>query len=126
MLNGHIYRGRKPVHWSPSSQTALAEAELEYPEGHVSPSIYVAMPIERTGERLLHLLCPTTASPWLAQSWGHPGVQMICIHEATPIQGPCEQLSAPAVYRKLTLLGLRQSLSNLQAQPFCIRVTIPI
>lgn len=28
-LNGHIYRGRKPVHWSPSSGTALAEAELE-------------------------------------------------------------------------------------------------
>ena len=25
-LNGHIYRGRKPVHWSPSSQTALAES----------------------------------------------------------------------------------------------------
>ena len=23
---GHIYRGKKPVHWSPSSQTALAEA----------------------------------------------------------------------------------------------------
>ena len=31
-LNGHIYRGKKPVHWSPSSQTALAEAELEYPD----------------------------------------------------------------------------------------------
>lgn len=29
VLNGHIYRGKKPVHWSPSSQTALAEAELE-------------------------------------------------------------------------------------------------
>lgn len=26
---GHIYRGKKPVHWSPSSRTALAEAELE-------------------------------------------------------------------------------------------------
>lgn len=39
---GHIYRGRKPVHWSPSSRTALAEAELEYPDGHVSPSIYGA------------------------------------------------------------------------------------
>jgi isoleucyl-tRNA synthetase len=25
-LNGHIYRGLKPVHWSPSSRTALAEA----------------------------------------------------------------------------------------------------
>lgn len=33
------------MHWSPSSRTALAEAELEYPEGHTSRSIYVAMPI---------------------------------------------------------------------------------
>jgi isoleucyl-tRNA synthetase len=41
-LNGHIYRGFKPVHWSPSSRTALAEAELEYPEGHISQSIYLA------------------------------------------------------------------------------------
>lgn len=32
VLKGYIYRGLKPVHWSPSSQTALAEAELEYPE----------------------------------------------------------------------------------------------
>ena len=44
-LKGHIYRGLKPVHWSPSSRTALAEAELEYPEGHTSPSIYVAFPV---------------------------------------------------------------------------------
>jgi len=28
VANGHIYRGRKPVHWSPSSQTALAESVL--------------------------------------------------------------------------------------------------
>ncbi|GAB4814888.1 hypothetical protein N2152v2_001934 [Parachlorella kessleri] len=49
VLNGHIYRGRKPVHWSPSSRTALAEAELEYPEGHTSRSIYVALPITATG-----------------------------------------------------------------------------
>ncbi|KAF9604472.1 hypothetical protein IFM89_006754 [Coptis chinensis] len=39
-LRGYIYRGRKPVHWSPSSRTALAEAELEYPEGHISRSVY--------------------------------------------------------------------------------------
>ena len=31
------------------TQTALAESELEYPEGHVSPSIYVAFPIENLG-----------------------------------------------------------------------------
>ncbi|KAG0471119.1 hypothetical protein HPP92_015665 [Vanilla planifolia] len=40
VTKGYIYRGRKPVHWSPSSRTALAEAELEYPDGHVSKSIY--------------------------------------------------------------------------------------
>ena len=48
--NGYIYRGLRTVHWSPSSQTALAEAELEYPEDHVSPSIYVAFPMESASE----------------------------------------------------------------------------
>lgn len=45
VLKGYIYRGLKPVYWSPSSQTALAEAELEYPDGHTSRSIYVAFPV---------------------------------------------------------------------------------
>lgn len=45
VLKGYIYRGLKPVHWSPSSQTALAEAELEYPEGHTSPSLYAAFEV---------------------------------------------------------------------------------
>ena len=45
VLNGHIFRGRKPVHWSPSSRTALAEAELEYPEDHISKSIYAAFEV---------------------------------------------------------------------------------
>lgn len=44
---GHIYRGKKPVHWSPSSRTALAEAELEYPENHISRSIYVSFPVSK-------------------------------------------------------------------------------
>ena len=51
-LAGHIYRGLKPVHWSPSSRTALAEAELEYPDGHTSPSLYVAFPVVELPEPL--------------------------------------------------------------------------
>ncbi len=51
-LKGYIYRGLKPVHWSPSSRTALAEAELEYPEGHTSPSVYVAFPVKELPENL--------------------------------------------------------------------------
>lgn len=27
---GLIYKGLKPIYWSPSSETALAEAEIEY------------------------------------------------------------------------------------------------
>lgn len=49
---GFIFRGRKPVHWSPSSKTALAEAELEYPEGHISKSIYVALEVDTPSEAL--------------------------------------------------------------------------
>ena len=52
VLKGHIYRGLKPVHWSPSSRTALAEAELEYPDGHTSPSVYAAFPAVELPEAL--------------------------------------------------------------------------
>lgn len=45
-----LNRGRKPVHWSPSSRTALAEAELEYPENHISKSIYVGFPVTSLGD----------------------------------------------------------------------------
>lgn len=38
---GLIYKGLKPVYWSPSSESALAEAEIEYHD-KVSISIYVA------------------------------------------------------------------------------------
>jgi isoleucyl-tRNA synthetase len=45
VLKGYIYRGFKPVYWSPSSRTALAEAELEYPDKHTSRSVYAAFPM---------------------------------------------------------------------------------
>ena len=40
LLNGSVYRGKKPVHWCSTCRTALAEAEVKY-ETHRSPSIYV-------------------------------------------------------------------------------------
>ncbi len=56
-LNGYIYRGLKPVHWSPSSRTALAEAELEYPEEHYSKSIYVSLKITKIPDDILLKFC---------------------------------------------------------------------
>ncbi|KDQ10334.1 hypothetical protein BOTBODRAFT_494107 [Botryobasidium botryosum FD-172 SS1] len=38
---GLIYRHYRPVHWSPSSLSALAEAELVYRDDHQSRSVYV-------------------------------------------------------------------------------------
>ncbi len=42
---GFIFQSKKPVHWCVSCETALAEAELEYDENHVSPSITVLFPV---------------------------------------------------------------------------------
>ena len=47
---GLIFKGLKPIFWSPSSETALAEAEIEYHDKK-SPSIYIAMDaVEKLGK----------------------------------------------------------------------------
>ena len=43
--NGYIYKGLKPIYWSPSSESSLAEAEIEYKDVE-SPSIYVAFKVK--------------------------------------------------------------------------------
>lgn len=42
---GLIYKGKKPVYWSPSSESSLAEAEIEYQDKR-SPSIYVTFDVK--------------------------------------------------------------------------------
>ncbi|VFQ64649.1 unnamed protein product [Cuscuta campestris] len=72
VIHGHIYRGRKPVHWSPSSRTALSEAELEHNEEHVSKSLYAIFKLVRAppGSDLLKEFIPNlylaiwTTTPW--------------------------------------------------------------
>lgn len=62
---GYIYKGKKPVYWSPSSESALAEAEIEY-QDKKSPSIYVAFPVAdgkdvlATGDKFIIW----TTTPW--------------------------------------------------------------
>ncbi|MEK3855195.1 isoleucine--tRNA ligase [Cytobacillus sp. FSL H8-0458] len=62
---GYIYKGKKPVYWSPSSESALAEAEIEYKDKR-SPSIYVAFKV-KDGKEVLdqdtHIVIWTT-TPW--------------------------------------------------------------
>ena len=41
---GQLYRGSKPIMWSPVEQTALAEAEVEYKDKKAT-QIYVKFPV---------------------------------------------------------------------------------
>ena len=45
LMSGQLYRGSKPVMWSPVERTALADAEIEY-HPHVSPTIWVKFPVK--------------------------------------------------------------------------------
>ncbi|WP_275092227.1 class I tRNA ligase family protein [Metamycoplasma hominis] len=62
---GLIYRDLKPVYWSPSSQSALAEAEVEYAD-HVSPSLYVAFKVIEGNKYVENgdYLIIWTTTPW--------------------------------------------------------------
>ncbi len=45
VMSGQLYRGSKPVMWSPVERTALADAEVEYHD-HSSPTIWVKFPVQ--------------------------------------------------------------------------------
>ncbi|MEE2699423.1 MAG: isoleucine--tRNA ligase [Pseudomonadota bacterium] len=47
LIDGSLYRGAKPVMWSPVEKTALAEAEIEYHD-HTSTTIFVRFPISKS------------------------------------------------------------------------------
>jgi isoleucyl-tRNA synthetase len=59
--NGLLYRGFRPVMWSPVEKTALADAEVEYHEKS-SPQIYVKFPILKGGLEGFVVIWTTT--PW--------------------------------------------------------------
>ncbi|CAG9611097.1 Isoleucine--tRNA ligase [Bacillus rhizoplanae] len=62
---GYIYKGQKPVYWSPTSESALAEAEIEYKDKK-SASIYVAFPV-KDGKNVLEgdeKFIIWTTTPW--------------------------------------------------------------
>ena len=59
---GLIYKGLKPVYWSPSSESALAEAEIEYQDKE-DFSIYFKLPMTSKGFENVSFLVWTT-TPW--------------------------------------------------------------
>ncbi|MBN3291966.1 SYIM protein, partial [Polypterus senegalus] len=78
---GLIYRDYKPVYWSPSSRTALAEAELEYNAQHVSQAIYTTFPIKVPPPKLVAATdnwADVGVLIWTTQPWTIPANQAVC------------------------------------------------
>ena len=97
VLKGYIYRGFKPVHWSPTSQTALAEAELEYPDDYKSRSIYVAFAVTKladTAQALQPYLDSLGVAIWTTTPWTipanlavavNPSLDYVVVEVGTPV-----------------------------------------
>lgn len=75
-LNGLIYKGLKPVYWSPSSESALAEAEIEYQDVEAT-TIFVAFDC-KDGMGLV----PNDSKfvIWTTTPWTLPANLAICAH----------------------------------------------
>ncbi len=103
VANGLLYRGFRPVMWSPVEKTALAEAEIEYHE-KTSPTIYVKFPVvdanpvpplvvtretagqeyanmESERQRIRDLLKSASVVIWTTTPWTIPGNRAISYSE---------------------------------------------
>ena len=93
---GYIYRGKKPVYWCATCETALAEAEVEY-EDRQDASIYVKFPVVKWPSQIPEALLNAfkdrswlavavwTTTPWtlpanVALAF-HPEVRYVVLHQ---------------------------------------------
>src|SRR5688572_7664283 len=111
--SGQLYRGAKPVMWSPVEKTALAEAEIEY-EDVVSSQIDVAFEIV---ESPIPELVGAYAVVWTTTPWTipvnqgiayNPEVEYVLLEATVGIAGKAlPGVSATAGYDDPSLANLR-------------------
>jgi isoleucyl-tRNA synthetase len=79
---GSVYRGKKPIHWCLSCQTALAEAEVEYAD-ETSPSVYVRFPLtDPKIKDVFPMADPGKAYAviWTTTPWTLPDNMAVAVH----------------------------------------------
>ena len=97
VANGLVYKGKRPIHWCASCQTALAEAEVEYNDKE-SPSVYVKFQVkdEAKVKKILNLNLNLNLNLffiiWTTTPWTLPANLAIAMHPefeyvAVEIQG---------------------------------------
>ncbi|MEX2243735.1 MAG: isoleucine--tRNA ligase [Fimbriimonadaceae bacterium] len=77
--NGYVYRGLRPVLWSPTSQTALADTEIVY-QNHTSKAIYVRFPLLEDVHELFAGLDDVFAVIWTTTPWTIPANLAVAFH----------------------------------------------
>jgi len=77
LASGQLYRGSKPVMWSPVERTALADAEVEYHD-HVSPTIWVKFPVVEGSDASRN----ASVVIWTTTPWTIPANRAIAYNEA--------------------------------------------
>ncbi|MDP3174076.1 MAG: class I tRNA ligase family protein, partial [Phenylobacterium sp.] len=77
ITTGQLYRGSKPVMWSPVERTALADAEVEYHD-HVSPTIWVKFPVLQGSDAAVG----ASVVIWTTTPWTIPANRAIAYNEA--------------------------------------------
>lgn len=77
---GYIFKGLKPIYWSPVTETALAEAEIEYHD-HTSPSIYVKMKAGDDLKEKVGIKEDLYVVIWTTTPWTLPANVAICLNE---------------------------------------------
>ncbi len=130
VLKGYIYRGLKPVHWSPSSKTALAEAELEYPEGHTSRSIYAAFPMTSLAAAVQPVLEPFLpnlgVAIWTTTPWTIPANLAVSVNPALTyavVDTGADEKSAGQKYL-IVAVDLVERLSAILGKNLTVKATV--
>jgi isoleucyl-tRNA synthetase len=100
---GLVYKAKKSVYWCISDRTALAEAEVEYDEKHVSPSIDVKFALSEADTRKLASAHPALSGRrvlaviWTTTPWTLPANLGLAFHPEAdyafyPVEGSSEVL----------------------------------
>jgi isoleucyl-tRNA synthetase len=77
LLNGALYKGVKPLMWSPVERTVLAEAEVEY-EDHTSTTVWARFPVVKAAAPELE---GASVLIWTTTPWTLPGNRAVAYGE---------------------------------------------
>ena len=117
LMNGSLYKGAKPVMWSPVEKTALAEAEIEYHD-HTSTTIHVRFPIKDASRAELE---GAAVVIWTTTPWTMPGNRAVAV--GPEIDYSVIEITAVAE-GSLAKVGEKMVIATLLLEDFCAAAKI--